>query len=300
MRLEVPNRHGNLTDVVIGMPTAEDYTKATYQNYNFYLGATIGRYAGRISKGGFHLNNQFISITNHEGVQLHGGVNSIDKILWDVEDQGGGAHPFVIFSIEDKAGSNGYPGNIKLKAKYELTENAIKITYTAKTDAPTVLNVTNHVYFNLKGRGSTEGNELYINANHVLQVDERLVPTGKLIDVHHTPLDYTTEIPLHFEGHYGLDTPFVLEAEKLKASLYNAESGIQMKVFTNQPALVVFTPQDFSELKVRNHETFNRFPAICFECQNFPDAPNHPHFPSSVLLPGETYRNEIAYQFDVK
>lgn len=298
-RLQVPDRNGILTDVVIGMPKAEDYITESYKNYNFCLGATIGRYAGRISGGGFSLKGQFFELLNQDGVQLHGGVNGLDKQLWTVSHVEKGDIPFVLFSLKSEDGDNGFPGNLKLLAKYQLEDNSLMITYTATTDAPTMINLTNHAYFNLDGQGTTHGNELYVNASRYLELDERLVPSGRILEVKDTPLDYSVPTELHFKGHYGLDTPFVLDDGKIKASLYAKHSGIKMNVTTNQPAMVLFTPQDFEGLKVREAGLWEGFPAICFECQNFPDAPNHPRFPSALLLPGETYRNEIAYQFEV-
>jgi aldose 1-epimerase len=299
-RLQVPDKRGILTDVVVGLPKPEDYTTEAYKQYNLCLGATVGRYAGRISKGGFSIGKQFFDITHQDGVQLHGGVNALDKQLWTVDKVEEGETPFVIFSLKSNSGDNGYPGNLTLFAKYQLEKNTLKIEYTATTDAPTVINLTNHAYFNLDGCGSTKGNELYINASRYLEVDERLVPTGKVLAVEATPLDYTEKTQLHFKDHFGLDTPFVLDGGVVKASLYAKQSGIKMNVTTNQPAIVIFTPQDFGGVAIRDGGRFNAFPAICFECQNFPDAPNQPDFPSSLLLPGETYRNEMSYQFEVK
>lgn len=299
-RLQVPDKHGVLTDVVIGLANVEEYTSEGYKKYNFCLGATIGRYAGRISGGGFSIGENFYELSHQDGVQLHGGKHSLDQQLWLVDQMEEGDTPFVLFSLKSNAGDNGYPGNLNLFAKYQLENNTLKITYTATTDAPTVINLTNHAYFNLDGQGTTHGNELYVNASRYLEVDERLVPTGRILNVEDTPYDYTEKTALHFKGHYGLDTPFILEEGKIKASLYAKHSGIQMNVTTNQPAMVLFTPQDFGGLKVRNSELFQGFPAICFECQNFPDAPNQPHFPSALLLPGETYRNEMSYQFEIK
>lgn len=299
-RLQVPDRNGILTDVVVGLPHVEDYLSETYKNYNFCLGATIGRYAGRISKGGFSLGDQFFELSHTDSVQLHGGENALNQQLWTVDAVEEGAFPFIQFSLKSKAGDNGFPGNLNLIAKYQLENNILKIMYSATTDAPTVINLTNHAYFNLDGQGSTCGNELFVNAAKYLELDERLVPTGSLLDVKDTPFDYTEKTELHFKGHYGMDTPFVLNHGEIKASLYAQRSGIQMNVMTNQPAVVLFTPHDFGNLMVRNKENFQEFPAICFECQNFPDAPNQPNFPSALLLPGETYYNEIKYQFEVK
>ncbi|MEZ4873869.1 MAG: aldose epimerase family protein [Flavobacteriaceae bacterium] len=296
MRLQVPNSQGILTDVVIGLPRAEDYATPAYQKLNFCMGATIGRYAGRIFKGGFTLNTTFYPLGQE--ITLHGGKNGFDKQLWKVEEIQEGESPFALFSLDSKEGADGFPGNVKVFAKYQLVDRSLQISYTATTDAPTVLNLTNHSYFNLNGEGSVAGNRLYVNSQHILQTDERLIPTGRLLDVASTPYDYTQPTALEFEGHYGLDTPFVLGEGTLKASLYAPHAGIQMEVTTNQPAMVLFTPQDFPKMGLRNQTNFGHFPAICFECQNYPDAPNQSHFPSANLLPGEEYRNEISYLFN--
>lgn len=297
MRLQVPNKQGELTDVVVGLPNAEDYTTASYQKLNFCMGATIGRYAGRISKGGVSIHHSFYPLENT--ITLHGGKKGFDKQLWKVEKVDEGTDPYVIFSLEDKEGTHGFPGNLKVYAKYQLKDYALQITYTATTDAPTVLNITNHSYFNLDGAGSVAANTLFINALQIVETDERLVPTGKLLSVSETPYDYSQPIHLHFEGHYGLDTPFVLREERLKASLYSPISGIQMDVRTNQPAIVLFTPQDFPKMGLRDNTMFKNFPAICFECQQYPDAPNQLQFPSTLLSPEETYVNEIGYSFKI-
>lgn len=295
MRLQVPNREGIPTDVVIGFPNAEDYTIPAYQKLNFCLGATIGRYAGRISNGGFYLNNTFYPL--EDTITLHGGTEGFDKQFWKVEEVNEGLNPFVIFSLESRGGAQGFPGNLKVYAKYQLIDHALQISYTASTDAPTVLNLTNHSYFNLDGTGSVAGNVLFVNAQQILQTNEIVVPTGQFLSVKDTPYDYSKPATLDFQGHYGLDTPFVLKDGTVKASLYSEKSGIQMEVSTNQPAVVLFTPQDFPKMGLRNQAGFGHFPAICFECQNYPDAPNQQHFPSAILLPGEAYRNEITYSF---
>ncbi len=298
MRLQVPNTQGKLIDVVVGLPKAEDYASKKYQTLQFCLGATIGRYAGRISSGGFRLNNNFYALEND--ITIHGGRNGFDTQMWKVEEINKSGNPFVMFSLESKADNNGFPGNLKVFAKYQLLENRLQITYTAITDSPTVINLTNHSYFNLDGKGSVKGNTLYVNSDQILETNERLIPTGNFLNVKDTPFEYKNPKPLHFEGHYGLDTPFVLNEGEVKASLFSETSGIEMQVCTNQPSLVLFTPQDFPKMGLRDNDTFTQFPAICFECQNFPDAPNQPSFPNSVLLPGETYVNEITYSFTLR
>jgi aldose 1-epimerase len=295
MRLQVPNAKGKLIDVVVGLPKAEDYASKKYQALQFCLGATIGRYAGRISSGGFRLNDNFYAL--EDDITLHGGRNSFDKQWWKVEEINKSETPFVLFSLESKADNNGFPGNLKVFAKFQLIENSLRIRYSATTDSPTVINLTNHSYFNLEGKGSVKANTLYVNSDQLLETDERLVPTGRFLTVKDTPFDYKNPKPLHFDGHYGLDTPFVLNKGDVKASLFSETSGIEMQVMTNQPAMVLFTPQDLPEMGLRDNDTFTQYPAICFECQNFPDAPNQPHFLSSVLLPGKTYVNEIGYSF---
>lgn len=298
MRLQVPNKLGNRIDVVVGLPNAEDYTTASYQKLNFCMGATIGRYAGRISKGGFSINDKFYPL--EDKVTLHGGMQGFDKQIWKVEEVVEGVAPFVLFSLESKEREHGFPGNLKVFAKYELIENTLKITYTATTDATTVLNLTNHSYFNLDGMGSIKENTLYVNSHQILETDEQLVPTGRLLKIVDSPYDYSHPLALHFNSHYGLDTPFILEKGNVKASLSSLNSGIQMEVATNQPAMVLFTPQDFPKMGLRNQAGFGNFPAICFECQHFPDAPNHDTFPSSLLNPGETYLNETSYSFKMR
>ena len=299
MRLQVPDKAGNSTDVVIGLPDAESYSKAPYQKYNFYLGATVGRYAGRISGGGFTLDNTFYEIFHREGIQLHGGISSLDKQIWEVLEVHQGDDPFVIFKTQSAKGHNGFPGTIAVFAKYQLQQTELQITYTATTDAPTVLNLTNHAYFNLNGKGSVAGHELFINASEILEVDERLIPTGRFLKTEETPYEYQKPNSLHFKGHFGLDTPFVLKKGVPKAQLSSKTTGITMEVETNQPGLVVFTPQDFKPLSIRDKSSYASFPAICLECQNFPDAPNNPNFPSSVLRPHEMYENHIRYRFGV-
>jgi len=300
MRLQVPDKYGNLVDVVSGYNDPKGYFTKPYTNHNFCMGATIGRYAGRLSGGGFLINGDFYPITNVKGVQLHGGDKAFDKQFWELKERGEGEEPFVVFTLNSEDGSNGFPGNLEVQATYILKKEGLQIYYEATTDALTVLNLTNHAYFHLDDSGSVEGNILSIAADSILHVDERLVPTGRMMDVTNTPYDYREEEPLHFQGHFGLDTPYVLKRSTKCAHLYSPKSGIHMEVSTDQPGLVVFTPQEFPNMGLRNQDTYGDFPAICFECQNFPDAPNNPNFPSSVLKPGERYKNDIFYRFSIK
>lgn len=298
MQLLVPNKKGELTNVVVGLPNAKDYASKTYQDYNFYLGATIGRYAGRIANSGFNIEDNFYKL--EDDITLHGGKHSFDKQIWKVEEIQKTGNPYVIFSLESEERVVGFPGNLKVFAKYQILDNTLKIKYRATTDAPTIINMTNHSYFNLDGAGSVLGNQLMINADNYLATNEQLVPTGKLLGVKDSPFNYKEKIPLHLDANQDLDTPFKLNSSLSKASLFSEKSGIEMQVTTNQNCLVVFTPKEFPNMALMNNHLFNKYPAICFECQNFPDAPNQNLFPNAVLLPGETYVNEIGYHFTMR
>lgn len=297
MSLKFPNKFGLLQEVVAGYDDPKYYTQSPYTDYNFCLGASIGRYAGRISGGGFELNGKFYKLPTEEGIHLHGGNTGFDKQLWTIKEEHHGDHPYVIFRLLSSDGEGGYPGNLEVEAKYRLTEDSLFVTYSAKTDKETVVNLTNHAYFQLDDTGSIEGKTLFINSESILKVDERLLPLGSKKNIEFTPYDYKSPSELNFEGHYGLDTAYDIAKATIAARLYSEVSGIQMEVETNQPCLVVFTPQKFPEIGLRHENNYRRFPAICFECQNFPDAPNLSNFPSALLKPGELYRNEMRYRF---
>ncbi len=297
MRLQVPDRNGKLVDVVIGLPKAEDYMLSSYHQKKFYLGATIGRYAGRISKGGFTLDNKFYPLVSEREEQLHGGPNSLDKQVWEVVSITEGANPSVVLKTHSPAGQNGYPATLEIFAKYQLSNNALHIEYTATTDAPTVINLTNHAYFNLNGTGSVANHILQLHSPSYLEVDSHLIPTGNYFETTGSQFDFRNPSKLEMLEQYPLDTPFSLKGEGPQAILHSEDSGITMTVSTNQPCMVLFTPHDLGNIPVRNAHQYKRFPAICLECQNFPDAPNQPNFPSSVLFPGTTYRNTISYNF---
>jgi len=298
MQLLVPNKKEELINVVVGLPNAKDYASKAYQDYNFYLGATIGRYAGRVANGGFYLENNFYKL--EEDITLHGGKHSFDKQIWKVEEIQESGKPYIIFSLESKERPGGFPGDLKVFAKYQILDNTLKISYSATTDAPTIINMTNHSYFNLDGAGSVLGNQLLINADYYLATNKQLVPTGELVAVKDSVFNYKLKTSLLLDGNQGLDTPFKLNPTTPKASLFSENSGIEMQVTTNQNCLVVFTPQEFPNMGLVDNYLFKKYPAICFECQNFPNAPNQNSFPNAVLLPGENYVNEIGYHFTMR
>lgn len=297
--LNVPDKTGQLVNVVVGLE-AEDYNKEPYLSNYPYLGASIGRYAGRISKGKFELNGETYPIYHNNGVHLHGGKIGFDKKYWNVESLDKGLNPSVIFSCESPHLEEGYPGNLNVTVCYQLTENnEVKVTYRATTDAATPINLTNHAYFNLNGKDSIIDHKLQLNSTQYLEVDAQLIPSGKLINSKNTRFDFTEESIIGRNDFVGFDDTFVLGSEPLKATLTSPKTGIQMKVYTNQPASVIYTPVLLEGLPFKNGVTYAKFSAICFETQNFPDAPNNAHFPSSILHPNEIYVNESIFEFSI-
>lgn len=293
--LYVPNKQKTITNVIVGLPSAEAYTTPPYTTYGLYLGATIGRYAGRISapKKEALLAGSKLSFIN--GAHLHGGNNGFDKKYWTIENQ---EDTSVILSYLSKHMEEGYPGNLKTTVTYILTEgNEVIVTYTATTDITTYVNLTNHAYFNLNGHGNILDHMLHISSDNYIETSSDLIPTGQINNVVNTPFDRTIVSKIGRPDFTGYDNTFVLNNESVKASLYAPTTGIHMDVYTNQPSLVVFTPKRFPELSFRDQVTYSDFSAICFETQKFPDAPNQRHFPSALLHPEETYTNESRFSF---
>jgi len=281
-KIIVKDKNGKDTNVVVGLDSPDDYL--TKDNGRF-LGACIGRYAGRISNDGFSLNNKHYPLKSNDGVHLHGGETSFGKLYWTVEEVNHGKNPFVKFSYLSKDLEGGYPGNVKTAVTYKLIGNSLEITHEATTDKTTILNLTNHSYFVLDDAINVSNYNLQLNCNQVLDTLDNLIPTGNLNNVVTTKYDFLTSKQM---GEVRLDTCFVINTdakEKTAAKVYSKKSGISLEVNTNQPAMVIYTPADFA--------------AICFETQNYPDAPNNSNFPSSVLKPKETYHNTSTFTFDI-
>ena len=300
MSLSVPNRNKEQVNVVVGLPEAEDYLDPRYQMHNLYLGSSVGRYAGRISNGSFQLEGKYYTLEMEKGVHLHGGQNGFDKKFWEVIATKQGRNPRVELSLLSKDMDEGYPGNLRVSVVYELLEsNALRIYYTATTDRPTVLNLTNHAYYNLNGAGSVSEHYLQINSSKLLELDDKKVPTGKILECSQTHYDFLKKAHVKKIKNSGLDDVFVLSQKPFCASLTSIQTGVHMKVLTRQPAVVIYTPYLFPEMELdfKGSTAYGLFPAICFETQNFPDAPNKSHFPNSVLRPGETYTNETVFDF---
>ena len=243
-------------------------------------GVTVGRYANRISGASFILDGKKYMLDANEGKNtLHGGKQSFKRIEWQIESSDSS---YALLSLESPDGDQGFPGKLMTTVRYEITDNALVIDYTAVTDAPTVINLTNHLYFNLNGGGNVSEHMLQISSGKITETDGELIPTGRLTGVEGTRFDYRTI--RDFEPSY--DDNYVLDKADISfqaAELYGIRSGVRMKVFTDQPGM----------------QLYNTATHICLETQHFADSPNRPEFPSTVLRPGETFRSGTVYKFEI-
>ncbi|WP_353185518.1 aldose epimerase family protein [Parapedobacter lycopersici] len=305
--LLVPDRQGLLTDVVLGFPTIRGYTDAAEQ----YHGATIGRFANRIAGGKFTLDGQTHTIEpNHGPNALHGGENGFHRQVWDRRVNYLQQADFYYVSASGEAG---FPGKLAVRVKYRLTDNnELIISYRAETTEPTVINLTNHAYFNLNGEGNGDvlGHLARINADHYLPVDQAQIPTGAVASVANTPFDFRKAKTIgrdigqphdQLTPHGGYDHTYVLNTGPgPSASIVSPDTGICLEVFTNEPGLQFYTGNaldgaDFG----KQGKPYKQYGAFCLEAQHFPDSPNQPKFPSTQLLPGETFQSETTYRFSV-
>lgn len=305
----VPDRDGKLTDVVLGYDNIQQYVQFPDNNY----GALIGRYGNRIANGQFQLDGQSYQLPqNNNGHCLHGGPKGYHAVTWDARQLDGQSVELTYLSPDGEAG---FPGNLKVKVIYRLTDdNAIDIQYEATTDKPTIVNLTNHSYFNLSGvAGSTiTDHKIQINADTYVPVDETLIPTGKIETVEGTPMDLRQLVTVgdHIDDDFaqlryggGYDHNWVLNTKgdlnTPAAQVVSEKSGIVMEVFTNEPGLQFYAGNSMSEAgdKGKLGVVYPRRGALCLETQHYPDSPNQKSFPSVVLKPGETYQSRCIYKF---
>jgi len=304
--LQVPDRDGNFADIVLGHETLDEYIKG-----HPYFGATIGRYGNRIAKGKFTLNDvEYTLATNNGENHLHGGIKGFDKAVWNAEQMQTETSVGLKLTYRSCDGEEGYPGNLSCIVSYTLTnDNELKISYEAETDKATVINLTNHSYFNLAGHDSGDilGNELMLNADHFTPVDEGLIPTGEIKSVKGTPMDFTTATPIgsriaQVKG--GYDHNYVLNSSDgslaLAASVYEPKSGRVMEISTTQPGVQFYTGNFLDGSNKGKGTVYNKHSGFCLETQHFPDSPNKPQFPSVVLKPGEKYTHLTVHKFSVR
>ncbi len=314
----VPDKEGKFEDVVLGLDSLEDYLAKTYQEESVYFGAIIGRFGNRIAKGKFTLDGkEYTLATNNGPHHLHGGDRGFDKALWLAEEvyEDDGVGLSLYYVSED--GEEGYPGRLRVNVFYMLTnKNELQISYSAETDKATIVNLTNHSYFNLSGnRGkSILEHELLLNADKFVPVDSSMIPKGRLQPVEGTPFDFRAREAIgpkmkteHEQLSYGkgFDHCFVLNGEagglKFAASVFEPDSSRFMEVFTTEPGIQFYTG-NFLSRKIEGKGSVNYFPhaGLCLETEHFPDAPNQPSFPSVELRPGEVYQSQTVYKFSIK
>lgn len=289
--VEVPDRDGRSADVVLGFADLDGYLR----NQGPFFGALIGRYANRIADGRFTLDGRTYELArNNPPNSLHGGAVGFDKRVWDAEAVEGGVRLLRV----SPDGEEGFPGRVSVSATYTLEEGggALRVSYEAVTDAPTVVNLTNHSYWNLAGAaaGSAGGHELRIEASRVTPVDADLIPTGELAAVEGTPFDFRAgrKVGTGYNHNFVLDKGISGSAEVV-AELFEPGSGRVLSVATTEPGMQLYTADHLEG-------PFGPGDGIALETQHFPDSPNRPHFPSTELRPGAVYRSETVYGFGVR
>jgi len=308
--IKVPDRNGAMEDVVLGFDTVEPYRSSVKKPY---LGATLGRYAGRIADGRFTLDGiEHVLAQNSAPNHNHGGVTGFDKVVWEAKQLRNG----VQFDYTSPDKEEGYPGTLKARVTYTLTDaNELIIDYRAATDRATPVNLSNHTYFNLAGEGSATvlDHELMIDAEEMLSIGKTSIPTGKIASVAGTPFDFRHPKPVgrdinqpneQLANGSGYDHTFILnpkkEVKKPAAVLYEKTSGRKLQVFTDQPGLQLYTANFLDgSLKGKSGKPYLKRSSLCLETQHFPDSPNQPRFPNTILRPGKTYQTQTIYQFSV-
>ena len=288
-----PDRNGVFGDVVLGYDTIEEYMRNPR-----YLGALIGRHANRIAGGRFSLNDVQYQLTQNNGANhLHGGVRGFDKRIWKVSETPSGLH-LEYFSAD---GEENYPGNLAVAVDYSLNdENELRIEYHATTDKDTIVNLTNHSYFNLAGTGDILGHQLMLHAGSYTPISDDLIPTGEIRPVDGTTMDFRTRRAI---ANGGYDHNFVLDdwdhgSIRSVAQLRDPKSGRVMEVLTTQPGIQFYSGNFLDgSLIGKGGVAYHKYAGLCLETQHFPDSPNHADFPSTVLRPGETYFEVAIYKF---
>jgi len=310
LSLKVPDRNGVMGDVVLGFDKLEDYVVKSP-----YFGCLVGRFGNRIAGGKFVLNGKTFTLAKNDGENsLHGGLKGFDKVVWAATTEIKANGPSLALHYVSKDGEEGFPGTLSVTAVYTLTEdNALELNFTAVTDKNTVVNLTHHSYFNLACKGDVLEHEVTINAEAFTPVNAALIPTGELRPVAGTPLDFrkpekigarinSSDQQMKYGG--GYDHNWVLKKNEgklgLAATVLEPLSGRVMEVLTTAPATQFYTGNFLNGIIGKGGCVYQARNGFCFEPQHFPDSPNQPSFPSTLLQPGQTYTNTIIYRFSVK
>jgi len=311
--ISVPDKNGRSADVVLGFDSLDGYLGG-----DAYFGAIIGRYANLIANARFTLDGKEYRLGKNDGANsLHGGIKGFDKVVWHAEPLVKPGEASLILKYTSADGEEGFPGTLHVTVTYTLNESdELTIGYHATTDRATPINLTNHSYFNLAGEGNGDilGHVLTLNASHFTPVNKMLLPTGEILSVQGTPLDFTqpTAIGARINSKFeqlvlggGYDHNFVINRQgsglAFSARVYEPTSGRVMEVFTTEPGVQFYTSnfQDETVTGKRGH-VYRQRPAFCLETQHYPNSPNQPSFPSTILRPGQTYQSSSVYRFSTR
>ncbi len=304
--VKTPDKAGNLTNIVCGFDTLEDYLSDEYLGNYPYFGALIGRHGNRIANGKYSIDGvEYSGAVNNGPNHLHGGLEGFDKKLWQAETFETKDEVGVRLSYTSADGEEGYPGILKTTCIYSLNnDNELSIKYEAETDKNTIVNLTNHSYFNFTGgKEDIKNHELKLNANKITESKD-LIPTGNIVSVEGTAFDFTSNKKLGKDIDSlpdGYDLNYVLDNEEGKfvfaGRLKEPKSGRQLEVYTTQPGMQVYTGYWIPELTIDGKKKFGKYAGVALETQHYPDAPNHDNFPSTELAPGEKYKEQTVYKF---
>jgi aldose 1-epimerase len=316
LSLRVPDKNGKFDDVVLGFNDPADY-----QENAPHFGGIIGRYANRIADGKFKLDGASYTLAKNNGPNsLHGGIKGFDKAFWQAEPFDNPRGVGIVLTYTSKGGEEGFPGNLNAKVTYTLTaDNELIFDYEATTDKATPINLTQHTYFNLSGEGNGDvlAHELMLNADRFTPINKTMIPTGELRAVKGTPLDFTkaTIIGTRINDSYeqlllanGYDHNFVInesddgskdDALKLAARVHEPSSGRVLEVYTTQPAVQFYSGNSLDGIRGKRGHVYKQHDGFALETEHFPDSPNHPDFPSTILRPGQTFHSRTIYKFSV-
>lgn len=311
--LHAPDRSGQRDNVVLNFPSLSDYVTNHRSPAPFFFGSTIGRYANRIADAHFALNGKQYTVAKNNGPHcLHGGPGGFYNVVWEAEPLQNG----VAFRYASKDGEEGFPGTLHTSVRFTVSGADLKMEYDSSTDKATVINLTNHAYFNLSGagRGSILSHQLKLFASRFTPVDARTIPTGELRAVAGTSFDFrkSTAIGGHIQAHEeqleltkGYDHNFVLDEGstllKLAAELYDPASGRRLQVLTTEPGVQFYSGHYLDgSVRGKTGEPYAKYGGLCLETQHFPDSPNHPDFPSTTLRPGQNFHSVTVYRFSTR
>lgn len=297
--LKIPISETKKVDVVLGFDTLEDYLYSFDLASAPYFGTTVGRFAGRINNAKFSLNETQIHLNkNHGNHNIHGGNSGFSRKFWKVISTSNTDNPSITFRYESENNEENFPGELAINVTYTLSDNnELIVEYSAISTEDTIVNCTQHSYFNLDGQADAVTNQtLFVNSKQILETTLENIPTGNFVNLNDHKFDFS--IPK--KGPNQIDNTFVLENnDEVKASLLSEKNKLKMSVFTNQPAVHIYVGGNCSnQIKGKENTNYHAQSGICFETQKYPDAPNHSHFPSAVLKKGETYHQKTTFKFE--